>query len=109
MLTQVLERFSVERVILVVDRGLLSPDYIAELTELTEVKARKLQIIIAVHARRYDELSETFETLEFADGQSESTFAGHRLVVAHMNWSVGTLPKPNSQGLVRSHIRGVVR
>jgi transposase len=83
MLTQVLERFPVERVILVADRGLLSLDNIAELTDLAEVKVRKLQFIIAVPARRYGELSETFETLEFADGLSESTFAGHRLVVAH--------------------------
>ena len=83
MLTQVLERFPVERVILVADRGLLSLDNIAELTELAEVKSRKLQFIIAVPARRYGELSETFETLTFADGLSESTFAGHRLVVAH--------------------------
>lgn len=83
MLTQVLERFPVERVILVADRGLLSLDNIAELTELAEVKARKLQFIIAVPARRYGELSETFETLTFTDGLSESIFAGHRLVVAH--------------------------
>lgn len=83
MLTQVLERFPVERVILVADRGLLSLDNIAELTELAEVKFRKLQFIIAVPARRYGELSETFETLKFTDGLSESTFAGHRLVVAH--------------------------
>jgi transposase len=83
MLTQVLERFPVERVILVADRGLLSLDNIAELTELAEVKSRKLQFIIAVPARRYGELSETFETLTFTDGLSESKFAGHRLVVAH--------------------------
>lgn len=83
MLTQVLERFPVERVILVADRGLLSLDNIAELTELAEVKSRKLQFIIAVPARRYGELSETFETLTFTDGLSESMFAGHRLVVAH--------------------------
>ena len=83
MLTQVLERFPVERVILVADRGLLSLDNIAELTELAEVKSRKLQFIIAVPARRYGELSETFETLTFTDGLTESMFAGHRLVVAH--------------------------
>ena len=83
MLTQVLERFPVERVILVADRGLLSLDNISELTELAEVKARKLQFILAVPARRYGELSETFESLEFTDGLAESTFAGHRLVVAH--------------------------
>ena len=83
MLTQVLGRFPVERVILVADRGLLSLDNIAELTELAEVKSRKLQFIIAVPARRYGELSETFDTLTFTNGLSESMFAGHRLVVAH--------------------------
>lgn len=83
MLTQVLERFPVERVILVADRGLLSLDNIAELTELAAVRARQLQFILAVPARRYSELSETFESLEFTDGLAESTFAGHRLIVAY--------------------------
>jgi transposase len=40
MLTQVLERFPVERVILVADRGLLSLDNIAERTKLAEVTER---------------------------------------------------------------------
>lgn len=83
MLIQVLAQFSVERVILVADRGLLSLDNIAELTELTEVKARQLQFILAVSARRYSELCDTFETLTWTDGLAESTFAGLRLVVAH--------------------------
>lgn len=83
MLAQVLGRFPIERVILVADRGLLSLDNISELTELAEVKARQLQFILAVPARRYSELSETFETLEFKDGLAESTFADHRLVIAH--------------------------
>lgn len=83
MLTQVLARFPVERVILIADRGLLSLDNIAELTELAAGKARQLQFILAVPARRYAELSEAFATLEFTDGMAEATFAGHRLVVAH--------------------------
>jgi transposase len=83
MLTQVLARFPVERVILVADRGLLSLDNIAELTQLADVQARKLQFILAVPARRYSELCETFETLAWTDGLAESTFAGHRLVAAH--------------------------
>jgi transposase len=83
MLTQVLAQFPVERVILVADRGLLSVDNIAELTELADVKARQLQFILAVPARRYSELCDTFETLTWTDGLAESTFAGHRLVVAH--------------------------
>lgn len=83
MLTQVLARFPVERVILVADRGLLSLENIAELTELAEVKERKFQFILAVPARRYAELGETLAALEFTDGLAESTFAGHRLVIAH--------------------------
>ncbi len=83
MLTQVLARFPVERVILVADRGLLSLDNIAELTQLAEDQTRKLQFILAVPARRYSELHDTVETLTWRDELAESTFAGHRLVVAH--------------------------
>jgi transposase len=83
MLAQVLKRFPVERVILVADRGLLSIDNVAELTKLAEEASRKLQFILAVPARRYAELSETFEHLSFSNGIAESEFLGHRLVVAH--------------------------
>jgi hypothetical protein len=83
MLSQVLARFPVERVILIADRGLLSLDNIAELTALAAGKARQLQFILAVPARRYAELSDAFATFEFTDGLAEATFAGHRLVVAH--------------------------
>ena len=57
MLTQVLARFPVERVILVADRGLLSLGNVAELTKLAEESSRKLQFILAVPARRYQDLS----------------------------------------------------
>ena len=83
MLAQVLKRFPVERVILVADRGLLSMDNVAELTRLADDASRKLQFILAVPARRYAELSETFEHLTFSNGIAESEFLGHRLVVAH--------------------------
>jgi hypothetical protein len=52
MLTQVLARVPVERVILIADRGLLSLDNSAEVTELAAGKARQLQFILAVPARR---------------------------------------------------------
>ena len=45
MLSKVLARFPVERVILVVDRGLLSLDSIAELSTLAEASERKLEFI----------------------------------------------------------------
>lgn len=83
MLRQVLERFPVERVILVADRGLLSLDNVAELCALAEHSERRLEFILAVPARRYAELGATIEGMDFADGLAEGTFAEHRLVVAH--------------------------
>lgn len=86
MLAAVLERFAVERVIVVADRGLLSLDNIAELGELATTTQRQLQFILAVPARRYRELGGTLEALTFEPGReslAEGKFAGHRLVVAH--------------------------
>ena len=86
MLAAVLERFAVERVIVVADRGLLSLDNVTELATLAIETKRKLQFILAVPARRYRELGGTLEALKFAGDHAslaEGTFAGHRLVVAH--------------------------
>jgi len=84
MLKTVLQRFPVQRVILVADRGLLSLDNIGELTAMADQGGRKLEFILAVPARRYGELAETFQGLVFGDdGLAEATFAGHRLIVAH--------------------------
>ena len=83
MIQQVLKRFAIERVILVADRGLLSLDNIEELTALSSTLKQTLQFILAVPARRYSELAETFETLTFDENLAEARFAGHRLVIAH--------------------------
>src|SRR6056297_69850 len=84
MLATVLERFPIHRVILVADRGLLSLDNIGALTALADQGGRRLEFILAVPARRYAELVETFQGLAFDDdGLAESAFAGHRLIVAH--------------------------
>ena len=84
MLATVLERFPIQRVILVADRGLLSLDNIDELTTLAERGDRQLEFILAVPARRYAELVDTFRALAFDDaGLVEASFAGHRLIVAH--------------------------
>lgn len=83
MLAQVLARFPVERVILVADRGLLSLDNIAQLTALATQSKRTLQFILAVPARRYDELGDTLAAMDFTAGLAEGRFADHRLVVAH--------------------------
>jgi transposase len=84
MLATVLERFPIQRVILVADRGLLSLDNIDELTALANRGDRRLEFILAVPARRYAELVDTFRALSFDDaGLAEASFAGHRLIVAH--------------------------
>jgi hypothetical protein len=83
MLSSVLARFPIQRVVLVADRGLLSVDNIAELTDMAAASARTLEFILAVPARRYAELAQTFDGLAFEDGRAESRFLGHRLVVAH--------------------------
>lgn len=86
MLAAVLERFAVERVIVVADRGLLSLDNVAELSALATDTQRQLQFILAVPARRYREIGGTLDALSFDHDQAslaESTFAEHRLVVAH--------------------------
>ena len=85
MLRTVLQRFPVQRVILVADRGLLSLDNISELTALADREAGecKLEFILAVPARRYGELVDTFQGLALTGGPAEASFAGHRLIVAH--------------------------
>ena len=80
MLKTVLQRFPVQRVILVADRGLLSMDNIGELTAMADQGGRKLEFILAVPARRYTDLVETFRGLAFSEeGLAEASFAGHRL------------------------------
>lgn len=84
MLETVLQRFPIDRVILVADRGLLSLDNIHHLTEMANQGGRKLEFILAVPARRYGELIGTFQDLSFdQDGLAEAQFADHRLIVAH--------------------------
>ena len=81
---EVLARFPVQRLILVTDRGLLSLENVGELSTLADQGGRKLEFILAVPARRYAELVDTFRDLAFdAAGLAESAFAGHRLIVAH--------------------------
>ncbi len=98
MLQTVLQRFPVQRVVLVADRGLLSLENIGELTALADQGERKLEFILAVPARRYSELVETFQGLAFSDdGLAEARFAGHRLIVAH---------DPERAALQSAHRRG---
>ena len=84
MLQKVLARFPVQRIILVADRGLLSLNNIGELSDLADQGGRRLEFILAVPARRYADLTETFGSLAFDEaGLAESTFSDHRLIVAY--------------------------
>ncbi len=84
MLQTVLQRFLIQRVVLVADRGLLSLDNIRDLTDTADQGGRKLEFILAVPARRYADLVETFQELTLDEaGFAESSFANHRLIVAH--------------------------
>jgi hypothetical protein len=85
MLQTVLQRFPIQRIILVADRGLLSLDNIHHLTDIADKGGRKLEFILAVPARRYSDLLETFQNFDFSDGDGlrEASFEGHRLIVAH--------------------------
>ncbi len=83
MLEGVLQRFDVQRVILVADRGLLSLDNVAQLAEVAASSSRRIEFILAVPARRYAELGGVMDSLAFVDGIAEGRFADHRLVVAH--------------------------
>ena len=65
MLQKVLARFPVQRIILVADRSLLSLENIGELSELADRGGRRLEFILAVPARRYADLTETFGSLAF--------------------------------------------
>ena len=90
-LTQVLERFpSVQRLVLVVDRGLLSLDNLEALKAVRLASGKPLEFIVAVPGRRYNEfieLLEPFHEQQCATATQE-VIAEHawnalRLVVAH--------------------------
>jgi hypothetical protein len=84
MLSKAMQRFPIQRIILVADRGLPSLDNIHHLTETADQGGRKLEFILAVPARRHGDLVETFRGFDFAgDGLREARFEGHRLIVAH--------------------------
>ncbi len=83
MLERVLDRFPVERMIVVADRGLLSLDNIAEIDALREATSRCIEFILAVPARRYGELAEAVIGVDANEGPGETRYDGYRLIVSH--------------------------
>jgi hypothetical protein len=93
MITQLLERFRLQRVVVVADRGLLSLDNVDTLEALGREQGLAVDYILAVPGRRYGEFTEVMARLhpelareaEAGGGEAvtETTWAGRRLVVAH--------------------------
>lgn len=93
MITQLLERFRLRRVVVVADRGLLSLDNVDTLEALGRDQGLAVDYILAVPGRRYSEFSEVMERLHAtlveqadatgAESVTETTWQSRRLVVAH--------------------------
>lgn len=93
MITRLLERFRLQRVVVVADRGLLSLDNVDTLEALGREQGLAVDYILAVPGRRYGEFTEVMEQLHptlaeqaKASGEeavTETTWQGRRLVVAH--------------------------
>ncbi|MCA9972098.1 MAG: IS1634 family transposase [Anaerolineales bacterium] len=89
-LDKVLERYPIERVIAVADRGLMSLDNLAELQAMVTPSGKPLEFILAVPGRRYPAFAALLSTFhqDQCQGASEEvigelSWQGLRLVVAH--------------------------
>jgi transposase len=87
---KVMERFAVQRVIAVADRGLLSLENLQELQAMRLANGNPLEFILAVPGRRYAEFADLLEPVNQRVAQSEQaqivdehTWQGLRLVIAH--------------------------
>jgi len=89
-LEKIMQRFPVQRVIAVADRGLLSMDNLDELQSMRLPNGQPLEFILAVPGRRYIEFAELLDPInqkaaitEAAEIIREVEWQGLRLVVAH--------------------------
>ncbi|MFW6039232.1 MAG: IS1634 family transposase [bacterium] len=93
MITRLLERFRLERVVVVADRGLLSLDNVDTLEALGREQGLAVDYILAVPGRRYGEFTDLMDRLHPVlaeqaqtageEAVTETTWQGRRLVVAH--------------------------
>jgi transposase len=89
-LQKVMERFPIQRVIAVADRGLLSLGNLEELQAMNTPGGQPLEFILAVPGRRYHEFAELLEPINQQAAQSEEPeivreeqWQDLRLVIAH--------------------------
>lgn len=87
---KVIQRFPVQRVIAVADRGLLSTDNLTELQAITLPSGKPLEFILAVPGRRYSEFVELLAPFQQAhclnateEVSGELKWGELRLIVAH--------------------------
>lgn len=85
-----LKRYAhIRRLVIVADRGLLSLDNVAALSELKLPSGQPMEFILAVPGRRYGEFAEVLQTMQakMASASSEvideTRWGEHRLVIAH--------------------------
>jgi transposase len=89
VIKNIVERFPVERIVVVADRGLLSLDNLDELQAITLTGGQPLEFILAVPGRRYKDFTEALDPFEttFANASNEIVFETQwkdlRLIVAH--------------------------
>jgi len=86
MLERILTRYTIHRVVIVADRGLLSLDNVQQLEALELPGHRRPEYILAVPAGRYTDFAEAIEALSFAreaPSVRETTVDDRRVVVAH--------------------------
>jgi len=87
---KVIQRFPIQRVIAVADRGLLSTDNLAELQAITLPSGKPLEFILAVPGRRYSDFIELLAPFQSTyclnatqEVCGELEWDGLRLIVAH--------------------------
>jgi transposase len=92
MITRLLKRFALTRVVVVADRGLLSFDNVDTLEALGREQGLSVDYILAVPGRRYGEFTELMKTVHPSlaamdagdeDVVIETRWQGRRLVIAH--------------------------
>jgi transposase len=89
-LQKVMDRFAIQRVVAVADRGLLSLGNLAELQAMVTPSGKPLEFIVAVPGRRYSEFAELLAPFnekaannEAPEVIDETDWQGLRLVIAH--------------------------
>lgn len=83
MLRRVLERFCVQRLVVIADRGLLSLDNLDDIEALSEQTPTRMEFVLAVPVRRYGELADQITDLDVSQGVAETRYGERRLIVAY--------------------------